>query len=689
MSHHHLLSRTEKILKEALGESASFREGQWEAIHSITQPGKQLIVVQRTGWGKSLVYFIATRLNRERNRGMTILISPLLSLMRNQIDQASKFGLKAVRIDSTNHDEHPKLEQAILANEVDVLLISPERLSNEAFIQNVWVKIRQNIGILVIDEVHCISDWGHDFRPDYRRVMHIWDELPESASLLGTTATANSRVIEDIRSIIGGSIKVSRGSLMRKSLRLYTYPEPQSTAYRLVLTSYLLTHIEGTGIIYCTTIRDCEIVARWLQEKGFAVEAYHSKSKNREELEAKLINNELKALVASVALGMGFDKPDLSFVIHFQLSGSIISYYQQIGRAGRGIENAHVILMHGTEDREIQEYFITSAFPPIETVLKVAQHFTTHQMLTRHELQVEFNLSKGTAEKMLQHLEIEGFITETTQAYTWSGGDIPDFQRWAAITQQRFQELAQMEAFIASPTCLMRFLADALEDPTHPEKCGRCKNCRSAQSKFAINELEFKQAQTFLLHGDPIWIDPRKQWPRRDMVTSQAKLAHTNERGVALSFYNDDGWGKWVKEGKYTQGRFNDELVMASANLIREHWDGQLQWITNIPSCRHPLLVSDFAKRLAESLGLPYIDALACTRDYPEQKTMQNNYLQIKNLEGAFTIKSEIPMTSVLLVDDIVDSGWSLTLSGWMLRERGVEKVYPFVLAKATGKGTL
>lgn len=603
----------ENILKQTLGPASAFREGQWEAIEAVVQQRQRLVVVQRTGWGKSLVYFIATRLNRIQNRGITVLVSPLLSLMRNQIAQAEKFGLCAKRIDSTNRDEHNSITQALISDQVDLLLISPERLSNQAFRASIWPTIRPQIGLLVIDEVHCISDWGHDFRPDYRRVMHILAELPSSTSVLGTTATANTRVIDDIQTILGGDVQVSRGSLMRESLRLYTYPEPMSAANRLVLLSHLLRSIAGTGIIYCTTIRDCEIVAKWLIQEGFPVAAYHSQAENREQLETDLLQNRLKALVASVALGMGFDKPDLSFVIHYQLPGSIISYYQQIGRAGRGIDNAHVILMHGPEDREIQEYFLDSAFPPVDIMQAAAQQFERGRSFSRSELLIEFNLNNSVADKIIQQFEIEGYIVSTDAGYVKTGQSVPDFSRWQEITARRYRELEQIEAFIASGDCLMKFLAYALEDPTHPDRCNRCKNCRSSKSIFAPDEDAYRRAQHFLWNGEPLWIKPRLQWARRRMITPRAKLKHTNETGMALSFYNDEGWGKSVKAGKYIQKRFSQELVAASQELIQRHWAGQIMWVTNIPSTRHPHLVSDFARRLADALHLPYVEAVLCT----------------------------------------------------------------------------
>jgi len=675
-----------QILQDALGTDADFREGQWEAISAIVNRHQHLVVVQRTGWGKSLVYFVATRLNRQLGHGMTVLISPLLSLMRNQIYSARQFGLRAERIDSTNRDDHARIIADLMNKEIDLLLISPERLGNDNFRADVWSRIRQDVGLLVVDEVHCISDWGHDFRPDYRRVLHILKELRPDTAILGTTATANTRVIEDVQEILGDSVDVSRGSLMRDSLQLYTYPDTETTAYRLVLLSHLLTSIPGTGIIYCSTTRDCEIVAGWLQSEGFPVEAYHSRVDDREQLEQQLLDNRVKALVASVALGMGFDKPDLSFVIHFQLPGSIISYYQQIGRAGRGIDNAYIILMRGREDREIQEYFIESAFPEAGMMDAVARYFLTANGAKVTEIETQFNLRRSSARKVLQHLELEGFIEKVGREYQPTGEPVPEFDRWEGITAQRYDELKQMESFAEADGCLMKYLADALEDPTYPQNCDRCKNCRSWQSNFTLNEGDYARAQTYLLEGDPIWIDPRKTWGRRNIITPKAKLQHLNEPGLSLSFYNDDGWGKLVKRNKYEDNHFDDRLVTASANLIREHWEGQVEWVTSVASPRREKLVSDFARRLADELGLPYVDTVTIKNPYPEQRTLNNSVLQLENIADAFEILPSIRRAPVLLVDDIVDSGWSMTLVGWMLREQGVSKVFPFVLAKSTGK---
>jgi ATP-dependent DNA helicase RecQ len=676
------------ILEQAIGNNAVFRDGQWEAIESLVVHRERLLVVQQTGWGKSLVYFVSTRLLRETGSGLTILISPLLALMRNQLEAAARFGLKAARIDSSNYNEHDDILGRLRRNQVDILFISPERLKNEKFRQDIWTVIYENVGLLVIDEVHCISDWGHDFRPDYRRILSVIDDLPPDTPVVGTTATANTRVIEDVCEVLGGDVRVSRGPLTRNSLRLYVYPEIQTAAQRIVLLCHLLRNLPGSGIIYCTTTRDCLIVSDWLKHEGFNVEPYFSnveqfQANTREALEDKLKYNQLKALVASVALGMGYDKPDLGFVIHYQMPGSIISYYQQIGRAGRGIDNAHVILMRGDEDREIQEYFIDSAFPTENEVRLVLNYVKLHQQTTTYELEREINVGRGALYKVLSQLAIENSITFIGNTVTLGSGQMPDLARWERVRQQRMTELAQMEAYCASSQCLMQFLANILEDPTHPDACGRCKNCTSVQSRYKPDPEQIQRATRFLYGREPIWIEPRQQWPGRNLVTKQAKIKGVNERGLALSLYNDGGYGTLVKEGKYLDQRFSDRLVSASAKLIYEKWNGQIAWVTFVPSVRHPSLVSDFARRLAKEMNLPFAAVVHSVGERPEQKTMQNSVHQLQNVADAFKVNGPVRREPVLLVDDIVDSGWTLTLIGWLLRENGVPSVFPFALSLA------
>ena len=330
----------ESLLQNALNKSnAKFRDGQWEAISELLQNNARFLVVQRTGWGKSLVYFIATKLLRDRGSGVTLLISPLLALMRNQIAAAERIGVKATTINSSNQRDWDKIQAQLLTNQIDILLISPERLANQDFLENTLLPISRNIGLFVVDEAHCISDWGHDFRPDYRRIVRILQALPPNIPVLATTATANNRVVDDIKNQLGSTLKISRGALTRNSLQLQNiYLDSQ--AERMAWLAEILPQIPGSGIIYTLTVADAERLTNWLIIKGINAKAYHSKldpnsqrnAELREQLENQLLNNEIKVLVATVALGMGFDKPDLAFVIHYQRPGSVVHYYQQVGR---------------------------------------------------------------------------------------------------------------------------------------------------------------------------------------------------------------------------------------------------------------------------------------------------------------------------------------------------------------------
>ncbi len=680
----------EQWLREKLGKSANFRDGQWEAVEALVEKRQRALVVQRTGWGKSLVYFMATRLLRAQGAGTTILISPLLSLMRNQVQAATEWGLRAETLNSANSEEHPRIEADLLAGKIDLLLISPERLANDVFKREVWSKLKKQVGLLVIDEAHCISDWGHDFRPNYRRIMGLLDDLPPATPVLATTATANNRVVADVSEIIGVGINIQRGALTRDSLHLYVYPESLDSATRFTLLSHLMKHIPGSGIIYCTTTNDCKQVAQWLQSEGFNVKPYFADveddlDESRVDLENQLLNNKVKALVSSVALGMGFDKPDLHFVIHYQLPGNIISYYQQIGRAGRGIDRAHIVLMHGYGDEDIQDYFIETAFPKPPDVAAVMDALKKHKTLSRPQLQQHANVRFAVLEKILTHLEVEGIVEKLGTTYrVLNAAATPDYERWHSVTQNRYHELEQMKAYVQYDGCLMRFISDALDDPTNSQPCGKCKNCLRSASKFVPNAQDIERASRFLRKGNPLTIEPRKQLMRDLPGVKRAKDLFVNETGIALCSYYDAGWGEQVRKARYTGEHFSDELVNEAASLLRKLWSDQEyapEWVTAVPSLRRPSLVPDFAQRLARALKLPYVAALKHVTQHPEQKTMQNSFQRASNVIGKFDINQEPLADPVLLVDDVVDTRWTLTILGDLLQRAGSGDVYPFALA--------
>ncbi len=687
-----------ELLRMMVDPDAKFHHGQWESIEgALNNEGN--LVVQRTGWGKSLVYFIATKLLREKGGGTTLLISPLLSLMRNQIDSATKIGIKAETINSDNYDEWRRVEYSLANGNCDILLLSPERLGNDDFINRILPSIKGGIGLFVVDEAHCISDWGHDFRPDYRRIVRIINSLPPNVPVIATTATANQRVIDDISNQLGDKLGIVKGSLTRDSLRLQAI-RLSSQAERFAWLYENLNAMEGSGIIYCLTTRDCNKVAKWLRHKGINVLEYHSnlssdKEENRrlsQEREVKLLNNEVKALVATVKLGMGFDKPDIGFVIHFQRPGSIIRYYQEIGRAGRALENAYAILLSGEEDDEIENYFISSAFPTqkeMGEVLHVIEE--SSEGLKKADIVKRLNMTLGRIDKCLKALEIDNIISKEGTIYTrtlnkWQ----PDLERSEKITRLRYNELEKMREFVGLKSCYMKFISEELDD-IDIKDCGKCKNCIGKEYfSGKVNDENVIEAIKFI-RGEHSDIHIRKRWPA-GVIAETARnipIEERNQTGKILCDYADSGWGKYVKEDKYINKYFRDELVKASANLIRYNWnrDDEIKWVTSIPSLNTKELVPSFAKRLAKELGMPYYEVITKKKNTPQQKNMQNSFLQSRNALEGFEVYNPIPNGAVLLVDDMVDSGWTLTICGMLLKKQGADNVYPFALAKTSKLG--
>jgi ATP-dependent DNA helicase RecQ len=646
--------------------------------------------VQRTGWGKSLVYFIATKLLRDRGAGCTLLVSPLLSLMRNQIAAARNIGVLAETINSSNEADWPRIERGLHRNEFDVLLISPERLANEEFVTRCLLPISNRLGLFVVDEAHCISDWGHDFRPDYRRIVRILRALPRNIPVLATTATANDRVVEDVVSQLGPNLEIQRGTLTRASLSLQNI-YLRSQAERMAWLAHILPNLPGSGIIYTLTVRDSERLADWLRSRGINAEPYNGamETELREALEERLLNNDVKALVATVALGMGFDKPDLGFVIHFQRPASVVHYYQQIGRAGRAVDNAFCVLLNGEEDDSIADYFIRTAFPTPENVDQLLEAMrAANGPLTVPKLQQRVNLSPGKIDKILKFLVLESPapVQKTDSGYVLNPvrWEMP-VDRIERITNLRRQEQEQMALYMASQDCLMEFLAAELNDP-NAEPCGKCMNCAGQLLPGDYPEGLARAAVDFLGHlENPI--EPRKQWPpglaTREM---QGRIApgHQAMQGRALCRWGDPDLGELVRRGKHQGQHFDDQLVDAAARLIRDRWNPVPApvWVTCVPSRRHLTLVPDFARRLARELGLQFLECIRKVSDTEPQKTRANSFQQAQNLAGAFVVDgATVRAEPVLLVDDMVDSRWTFTVLTLLLRRAGSGPVYPFALA--------
>jgi ATP-dependent DNA helicase RecQ len=679
-------TRALELLRIGTGNpAAAFHDGQENAIQHIVNGRGRLLVVQRTGWGKSFVYFIAAKLLREQGMGPAILISPLLALMRNQIASAERMGVRAVTINSENQQEWQTVEAALARNEVDILLISPERLANEHFRAEVLGPVAGRISLLVVDEAHCISDWGHDFRPHYRFIERMIRTLPPNLRMLATTATANNRVLADLQTILGPNLTVLRGELGRPSLLLQTMQMP-SQAARMAWLATHIQRIQGSGIVYTLTVRDAVQVAGWLQARGIQAESYSGETgERRVELENALLENRVKALVATTALGMGFDKPDLAFVIHYQTPGSVVAYYQQVGRAGRQIPEAHGVLLSGSEETDINDFFIESAFPSREEVESVlaalrgaAGGLSVNEFLSR------VNIRRGRIDKALQLMSLESPAPVVKQGSKWvlTAANLSDgfWQRAERLTGLRRVEQQQMQEYVVLTAGHMEFLIRALDgDP------GTYRAPNIAPLPATFDDGLAREAVAFLRRTS-LPLEPRRQWPTGGLphmnVTGRIAPDRQAQPGRVLCMWGDAGWGSLVRQGKSHDGQFADQLVEACAAMVRS-WAPQPApaWVTCIPSRRHPNLVPDFARRLAGALNLPFHPVLEKTDDRPAQKQMENSSQQARNVDGSLRIQGNVPTGAVLLMDDMVDSRWTMTVAAYLLLSNGSGPVHPLALA--------
>lgn len=681
--------KAQQLLKRSIGPDAEFRPQQWEAIDGLVNDRERLLLVQRTGWGKSTVYFIATKLLRERGEGPTLIISPLLALMHNQIQDAEQqLGLEAWTINSNNTEEWEEAKQSVVDGSCDVLLISPERLANQEFQDDVLLEMEDEFGLLVVDEAHCISDWGHDFRPDYRRIKRILQELPQRIPVAATTATANDRVIEDVTQQVP-NLRVIRGDLVRESLRIQTI-QIGSRAERLAWLAENIQEVPSAGIIYCLTTDEVEIVADWLNKQSLDVEPYHGgmEGERRRELEDRLMANDVDALVATNALGMGFNKPDLGWVIHFQRPPNLIRYYQEIGRAGRGLDEAFAILLSGEEDDDIAEFFIEQAFPTpseFDAVLETVEE--SDEPLYKYEILKRLDVSWKAATKCLNILRVENAVIRVDNGFERTGKDWSyDHERFESITEQRWEELAQIQEFVETDACLTKFIDDVL-DGTLESPCGLCANCTEDFLPSTVRNEDLIQAAVEHYRAES-WdeISARYFKPERDGGKSKIAESRKPEDGRVLSMYGDPGLGELVQEEEDSKDSYSDQLVDAAVEHIQKDWGPEPEptWVTAVPSYSGRGEVAELAERIANGLDLPYEDALRKIEETRPQHELANSYQKRWNIEDVFEITESVRQEPVLLIDDTVDSRWTLSEAGMTLRDADSGAVYPFALAERT-----
>ena len=665
---------------------ASFRDGQLDAIRELVEHRRRVLVVQRTGWGKSAVYFIATKMLRARGLGPTLLISPLLALMDNQVDAARRMGLRAAVINSSNRDDWDAIQAEVEAGTIDLLLVSEQRLSNEKFRTEFLPHVGDRAGLLVVDEVHCISDWGHDFRPHYRRIGAFLRSLPAGTPVIGCTATANDRVVADVQRQFGDDLETFRGELARDGLRLEVHTDKRRPDARLAWLADNIPQLPGSGIVYCLTRGTVFLVADFLEAHGITCSRYvgggaiEDQGAKQRDLDAFLAND-VKCIVATSALGMGYDKPDVGFVIHYQMPQSAIAYYQQVGRAGRALAESYGILLAGSEDRDIQDWFIDQAFPDpaiVDAILAAIDE--ADGGLTRGQLAARANLGTAKLDNFLIQLEAEGALWRDGSKWRRTSADWRyPVDRVEAVTGWRRDEQAAMEQYLRIETCRMQFLRRQLDDPTDTP-CGVCDNCRLERFGQLPDQGVVAEAQRALEH-DHVEIEPRKQWPSgaRD-VKGKIPEDRRPEPGWTLGNWGEIGHGPLVRDGRRA-GRFADELVDALGELVREHVTPTPTWLTWVPSERRRELVPDAARRLATALDIPAVELLTCARPTESQATMHNSVFQVDNVHGAYALLGPPPPGPGLVFDDLVDSRWTMTVVADLLLAAGAESIVPVALA--------
>ena len=703
-----------ELLRKLTGcEDAVFRDGQYEAIEALVVHHRRALVVQRTGWGKSAVYFIAALLQRRAGAGPALIVSPLLALMRNQVEAAGRAGVRAATINSSNVTDWEEIAEAIEQDLLDVLLVSPERLVNPRFRDTQLPHLLARAGLVVIDEAHCISDWGHDFRPDYRRIRSLIRELPDRVPVLATTATANQRVVTDIAeqlAVGGHEVFTLRGALARDSLRLGVL-ELGSSARRLAWLVEHLGSLPGSGIVYCLTVANAEDTAAALAAAGHRVLPYTGRTDLPERVAAEqaLLANKVKALVATSALGMGFDKPDLGFVVHLGAPSSPVTYYQQVGRAGRATEAADVLLLPGREDQEIWRYFATNAMPTRQRAASVLEALAASDVpLTVPALESRVELRRGALELLLKVLAVDGAVENRAGGWAATGVDwIYDEERYSRIAAARVAEQQAMLEYenLGHARCRMEFLTAALDDP-HSRPCGHCDTCTRPWYPTGVT-AEAQVAAQSALERVGVVLEPRTQWPPGldrftgvmggEVVKGRIPLAERVEPGRVVARLTDLGHGNALRElfasdadGNPVDAEVPTQLAGACLQVLREwDWDERPVAVAWVPGLSRPRLVAALGEGLARAGRLHVLGPLGLAPGVAPLPRA-NSTFRVRDLWTRFhvTPQQEAVLSGlpgpVLLVDDLVDSRWTMTVAGRLLKRAGARAVLPFALA-ATG----
>jgi len=690
--------QAQAILEQLAGPDATLRDDQWVAIEALVVHRRRALVVQRTGWGKSAVYFIAAKLLRGSGHGATVIVSPLLALMRNQVAAAERAGVHAATINSSNVADWAEIHERVRGGDLDVLLVSPERLNNPDFRDQVLPALARDAGLVVVDEAHCVSDWGHDFRPDYRRIRTLIGELGTDVPVLATTATANDRVVDDVATQLGvggGETLVLRGGLDRESLRL-SVVKAGNPAKRAAWLAAQLDSLPGSGIVYTLTVAQAHDVAALLREQGHQVAAYtgSTEAAEREQLEADLLANRVKALIATSALGMGFDKPDLGFVVHLGAPSSPIAYYQQVGRAGRSTASAEVVLLPGQEDQDVWRYFASVAFPSETMVRNVIGALEPERPQSTPALEPLVDLGRTRLEMVLKVLDVDGAVRRVKGG--WVGTGQPwtyDEPRYRKLDEARKREQQAMLDYQSTDGCRMAFLRGQLDDPELREgdRCGRCDNCTGKRYDANVDATAAEDTRARLMRPG-VELAPRKQWPSglgKLGVELSGRIGDGPAPGRVIGRLTDLGWGARLRRLlDEPDAEVSDDVVAAAVKVLASwEWETRPTAVLALDSDRHPKLISSLARELSR---LGKLNDLGTLQYAPERRavTAANSAYRVAALQGAWTPPDPTLIGAsngpVLLVDDMTDTGWTLTMAARVVRAAGAEAVLPFALASTS-----
>lgn len=648
-----------------------FYDLQWKVIDQVMR-GKRILFVARTGYGKSLCYqFPATQFE-----GLTVVFSPLLALMRDQVSKLQSLGIKAACINYEQpYEKNQQIIESAKNNQLKILYISPQRMENADWLESAG---HLKLNMIVIDEAHCISMWGHGFIPAYRRIINLVRILPGKFPVLATTATATPRVQADVAVQMGGGIQLVRGDLLRENFKLRVVHATNEDE-KLAWLGINLPKLEGTGIIYTGTIVKTMIYSEWLQHLNISSANYSSRLKPeaRKLIEEGLMNDKWRCVVSTNALGMGFDKPDLRYIIHTQIPQSPIHYYQEIGRAGRDGKPANIILLYNPADRDLPEAFINGSKPPIEHYQRVIDAVKTRQMGERQIVEAT-NLKQTPVHIIIADLVDQGIINEVfvgkSRRYEIKfGAPAFDASKFEELRSFKLAELAKMVEYAETDACRMKFLTDYLGD-AHKHDCGQCDNDLGYNNIVKMTSEWRTKIKDFWENNPPVL-----------EVAGGSNL----QNGIAAAYYGNSNVGAAIHKCKYEKGGdFPYFLLQMTINAFNKCLKGaNYDLLVFVPPTESGRLVENFASMLARNLSIPFSRGLLKTRVTEPQKRFEPPLLKRRNVHDAFSYADakELEGKSILLFDDICDSGATIKEIGRLLTKLGAAKITPLVIAKTVG----